>query len=216
MPPPTQQLRQRLPLILFLLVSLALLSATVLTSTDDYSQYAAVAHQDDHQSTRLRVQPNGGLAEDISTSPLSHDETARKRLRVGLAGAGGTKGKQVVGLAADSAGEDLSFTVQRRDHSPPSSSPAHPPHSSSPALSTSPHPAWAYVRTKVDSAASSLGDLILGVFGFDEDDWFGMGDLEGDPSETGIDGGGLASWSESSVYVEVRPLSPSSCSESAR
>ncbi|GAA5850785.1 hypothetical protein JCM9279_003921 [Rhodotorula babjevae] len=210
MPPPTQQLRQRLPLVLFLLVSLALLAATAFTSTDDYSQYAAVGHHDAQQSTRLRVQPDKGPASDISTSSV----TAGKRLRVGLGGAGGTKGKQVVGLAADSTGDDLFFTVQRRDDSFPSSSPAQPPHSSSPALSTSPHPAWAYVRNKLDSAASSLGDLILGVFGFDEEDWFGMGDFEGDPSETGIDGGGLASWSESSVYVErtnsLHPSRPSS------
>ncbi|GAA5892218.1 hypothetical protein JCM8208_001484 [Rhodotorula glutinis] len=213
MPPPTQQLRQRLPLVLFLLISLALLATTIFTSSDDYSQYAALDHHDDQQTTRLRVQPVGTLAEDISLSPQSHDDTAGKRLRVGLAGAGGTKGKQVVGLAAGSAGDDLSFTVQRRDDSSPSSSPAPPPHSS-PAQSSSPHPALAYVRTKLDSAASSLGDLILGVFGFDEDDWFGMGDFEGDPSETGIDGGGLASWSESSVYVErtnsLHPSRPSS------
>ncbi|GAA5937714.1 hypothetical protein JCM3775_002108 [Rhodotorula graminis] len=195
MPPPTPQLRQRLPLALFLLVSLALLASTLFASSAEYSQYAALDQDDHHESTGLRVQPIGSFAEDISPSPLSHDDSAGKRLRVGPAGAGGSKGKQVVGLAAASAADDLSFTVQRRDDS-------------------APHPAWAYVRNKLDSAASSLGDLILGVFGFDEDDWFGMGEFEGDPSETGIDGGGLASWSESSVYVErtnsLHPSRPSS------
>lgn len=57
-----------------------------------------------------------------------------------------------------------------------------------------------------------VGDLVLALFGFDEGDWFedsmSLEEGEGDLRDLGIEGTGLSSWSESSVYVEVSFLSP--------
>ncbi|BGP37076.1 hypothetical protein JCM10449v2_000980 [Rhodotorula kratochvilovae] len=204
--PPPPALRQRAPLAVFLVVALVLLVVAFIAPADDYAQSALAQNLDD--LTPLRVQPLANSA-DLTGSPPSRDEQPGRRLRVGLAGAGSGKGRQVVGLA-DPHGDELAFTVQRGDAAPPSPLPTDP---HSPA-SASHGQTWAYVRQKLDQVATALGDVILGVFGFDEEDWFGLGDVDGDPSGTGIDGGSLASWSESSVYVErtnsLHPSRPSS------
>ncbi|GAA6048076.1 hypothetical protein JCM3770_000179 [Rhodotorula araucariae] len=204
--PPPPALGQRAPLAIFLLVAVVLLVFSLLTPQDDFAQSALARNLDD--LTPLRVQPPASTAGRTAPQP-SPDEHSGRRLRVGLAGAGSGKGTQVVGIT-HAGGDALAFTVQRGETAPPSL-PADP---KAPSPSSSRGQTWAYVRHKLDQVATSLGDIILGVFGFDEEDWFGLGDIDGDPSGTGIEGGGLASWSESSVYVErtnsLHPSRPSS------
>lgn len=67
----------------------------------------------------------------------------------------------------------------------------------------------------------AVGDLVLALFGFDEQDWFdfthegltedeeyqmrelGIEGIGGGTSGGGLSGNGLSSWGESSLYVEV-------------
>ncbi|BGP29200.1 hypothetical protein JCM10296v2_000938 [Rhodotorula toruloides] len=69
------------------------------------------------------------------------------------------------------------------------------------------------VHVKLDGLATSVGDLILGLFGFDEDEWYEC-DGEGGADAFSLEGGGLSTWNESSIYVErsnsLHPSRPSS------
>ena len=71
--------------------------------------------------------------------------------------------------------------------------------------------------TIASNTVDTVGDLVLALFGFDETDWFedsstfdGGEEEESQLREMGIEGTSLTSWSESSVYVEVRFPHPSS------
>jgi len=68
------------------------------------------------------------------------------------------------------------------------------------------------LREMAIGLVDQVGDLVLALFGFDEGDWFedsmSFEEGEGDLRDLGIEGTGLSSWSESSVYVEVSFLSP--------
>ena len=73
----------------------------------------------------------------------------------------------------------------------------------------------------VGKAVDAVGDLVLALFGFDEQDWFdfthegltedeeyqmrelGIEGIGGGTSGGGLSGNGLSSWGESSLYVEV-------------
>ncbi|GAA5997062.1 uncharacterized protein JCM10292_006182 [Rhodotorula paludigena] len=201
--PPT--LRQRAPHLvpaLLFVVGFALLSWGGFFEPG--GEFAESSVQSTHAADvgSLHVQGDGAtLGAHDSSSPVD----AGRRLRVGLAGAGSGKGRQSVQLSDGSKG-DLAFTVQRGD----SAHPLPPPLSRDAGNSAfaASQSRWTRLRTKVEGAVTSVGDLVLALFGFDEEDWFGLGDL--DAGETGIEGGSLASWSESSVYVErTNSLHPS-------
>lgn len=104
---------------------------------------------------------------------------------------------------ADLDADLLEFTVQ---HDRPASKPFAPPHASA-ASTLAPFPRDSFgdtLRLKLDQAATLLGDFLLGLFGIDDGaEWFSEGDYDYETSQSGLDGGALSSWSESSVYVEV-------------
>ncbi|GAA5859846.1 hypothetical protein JCM1840_001762, partial [Sporobolomyces johnsonii] len=122
-------------------------------------------------------------------NPVPSDDPERSRkLRVGLAG-------------------------KDHPHHPSVHLSAPPPPTASPSRSR-----WSYALAQ---GVDRLGDLLLALFGFDEDDWFGLPGIDThddhDLHDLGIQptgSSGLASWSESSVYVErtnsLHPSRPSS------
>ncbi|GAA5989561.1 hypothetical protein JCM10908_000530 [Rhodotorula pacifica] len=131
-----------------------------------------------------------------------------------------TAGKKAVAIGTDSNddGDSLAFTVQRhlRDNHPDPNLPSHS-HASSlpPSAHDSPASLSTQLRLKLDKTATLLGDFLLGLFGIDDGaEWFSEGEFDYETSQSGLDGGTLSSWSESSVYVErtnsLHPSRPSS------
>ncbi|GAA6062321.1 hypothetical protein JCM10212_006873 [Sporobolomyces blumeae] len=130
-----------------------------------------------------------------------------KRLRIGLAGAR-TNGR-ALSEADQAPGLETSHAeTLKHDGTVPVDVAARRPSSRRSTL-----------RGRVESLVETVGDVVLALFGFDEADWFDF-DVErferdvgdGEVGGLGIEGGNgaLASWSESSVYVErTNSLHPS-------
>ncbi|BGP13044.1 hypothetical protein JCM10213v2_000963 [Rhodosporidiobolus nylandii] len=149
-----------------------------------------------------------GAPEYITTSA----EGGRKG-RTGLAGATQTI---LRGGAPDEDDEAaLSFTVQHA--APHSSSPSPPLQSSlsSPPSDTLRHSRlWPALRTHAERGITRLGDLLLGLFGLEDEEWDSeTSGGDGGMKQSGMDSGAgatLAGWSESSVIVErTKALYPS-------
>lgn len=166
-----------------------------LSGDEQFSESAIARH--DAADEAFHVQPSGRHGD----SDASRDEAGRsttRQLRVGLAGAESGKGRQSI-LLLDEPNDELAFAVQHT--SPPARPPLH--FAGSHDKADSRRAFWHMVRVKLDGLATSVGDLILGLFGFDEDEWFDF-EGEGGADAFSLEGGGLSTWSESSIYVEVR------------
>ncbi|GAA5964717.1 hypothetical protein JCM21900_003009, partial [Sporobolomyces salmonicolor] len=172
------------------LVAIVALVAFALTAT-----FVPSHSLDDQRTHALRLHfPHGhrGAAPVPSGDPDSV-EPGRRKLRIGLAG--------------------KDHPHQPSVYLPTPNSTAAPPPTTSP-----PRSRWSYALAQ---GVDKLGDLLLALFGFDEADWFGLpgfdNEDEHDLDELGLQAAGssgLASWSESSVYVErtnsLHPSRPSS------
>ena len=186
--------RRRLPGVTIL--ALCMLTAgwiafAVHAPSPDYTDFES-------QATHLDLAAGQGDANDAGReSGAAPPPTLLHRVRL----VDGT-GKQKLGLAVDSSTADdeaLAFTVQHNMPSSNAFSHASPP-SSRDSLTNK-------LRIKLDRTATLLGDLLLGLFGIDDGaEWFSEGDFDYETSQSGLDGGTLSSWSESSVYVEVSPI----------
>lgn len=189
--------RRRLPGVTIL--ALCMLTAgwiafAVLSPSPDYTDFES-------QATHFDLAAGRGDADDAGRGSGAAPPPGTLLHRVGLAG--GTA-KQKPGLAVESSTADdelLAFTVQ---HENPSSNAfsltsASPPSSRDSFTNR--------LRISLDRTATLLGDLLLGLFGIDDGaEWFSEGDFDYETSQSGLDGGALSSWSESSVYVEVSPF----------
>ncbi|GAA5874115.1 hypothetical protein JCM3774_006745 [Rhodotorula dairenensis] len=133
-----------------------------------------------------------------------------------LAAEAGTAEKVGLVGGSDPDADLLEFTVQH-DRTPASRPFAHNTSaaSASSLSATSRDSFGDTFRLKLDKAATLLGDFLLGLFGIEDGaEWFSEGDYDYETSQSGLDGGALSSWSESSVYVErtnsLHPSRPSS------
>ena len=187
--------RRRLPGVTIL--ALCMLTAgwiafTVLASSPDYTDFES-------QATHFDAVAGRGDSHDASRGSGAAPPTLLHR--IGLAAGAG---KQRVELAVDPSTADdeaLAFTVQH-NNIPSSNAFSHAaaPRSARDSLTNK-------LRIKLDRTATLLGDLLLGLFGIDDGaEWFSEGDFDYETSQSGLDGGTLSSWSESSVYVEVSPF----------
>lgn len=195
--------RRRLPGVTIL--ALCMLTAgwiafTVLASSPDYTDFES-------QATHFDAVAGRGDSHDASRGSGAAPPTLLHR--IGLAAGAG---KQRVELAVDPSTADdeaLAFTVQH-NNIPSSNAFSHAaaPRSARDSLTNK-------LRIKLDRTATLLGNLLLGLFGIDDGaEWFSEGDFDYETSQSGLDGGTLSSWSESSVYVErtnsLHPSRPSS------
>jgi hypothetical protein len=202
---PGHHSRRRLPGVTIL--ALCMLTAgwiafAVLAPSPDYTDFESQATHLDAVAGRGDANDAGrgsGAAAPPPPGTLLH--------RVGLAAG---PGKQRLGLAVDpntADDEALAFTVQ---HDFPSSNAFS--HAASASPPSSRDSVTNKLRIKLDRTATLLGDLLLGLFGIDDGaEWFSEGDFDYETSQSGLDGGTLSSWSESSVYVEVSIPSPDWC-----
>ncbi|BGO98315.1 hypothetical protein RTBOTA2_002288 [Rhodotorula toruloides] len=187
-------------------VGIVLFVAFAGLSGDEQFSESAIARQDAADGA-LHVQRSGSHGD----SDASRDEAGRsttRQLRVGLAGAESGKGRQSI-LLSDEPNDELAFAVQHT--SPLARPPLH--FTGLHDKADSRRAFWHMIRVKLDGLATSVGDLILGLFGFDEDEWFDF-EGEGGAEAFSLEGGGLSTWSESSIYVErsnsLHPSRPSS------
>ncbi|BGP22013.1 PA domain containing zinc finger, C3HC4 RING-type protein [Rhodotorula toruloides] len=202
-PPPAPRRRFVHHLPALVAVGIVLFVAFAGLSGDEQFSESVILRRDAADSA-LHVQ-RGGRHGDSDASRDDAGRSTTRQLRVGLAGAGSGQGRQSI-LLADEPKDELAFAVQH-------SSPPARPHFHYTGKANSRKAFWRMVSAKLDGLATSVGDLILGLFGFDEDEWFDI-EGEGGADAFSLEGGGLSTWSESSIYVErsnsLHPSRPSS------
>ncbi|GAA6040134.1 hypothetical protein JCM8097_002044 [Rhodosporidiobolus ruineniae] len=200
--------RRRLTALLPLVVAVVCLGVLLSAQQGaDYSESTLVPSSD-----AVHVPSTGpSLAvEAASDVPLtkSDDSNYIRKQRIGLAG---NDRQQVITTDTQA---DLAFTVQHPPHSAPHLPLAPAPSSLPPSTKSR---LWALFCHATDRAVTRIGDTVLALFGFDDQDWFGLGELEEELNADGLEGGAagaLAGWSESTVFVErtasLLPSRPSS------
>lgn len=186
--------------------ALALLTAgwiafAALAPAPDYADFQVQrtgARRDAAEHVPARVHRFGsGAAHD--------DHSADEHANAALQGARGHE------VELSTGADRLAFTVQPAGDDKDENSKASSSVRFAPASNTSLN-SW---RIRVDEVASMLGDFLLNLIGLDDGwDLLPEGEFDYDAMQTGIDGGALSSWSESSVYVErtnsLHPSRPSS------
>ncbi|GAA5984789.1 hypothetical protein JCM11641_002741 [Rhodosporidiobolus odoratus] len=198
--------RQRLSALIPLIAAILILSL-VLTNQqkDHYSQSSINLHDNLHDalSTWDGVKPLEQV--DVSSLKLGGQDKVHQGINEAQDSVIDTEQYPKSDRAEDDY-DSLTFTLLRD----PDSSSAYPPVQ----LKSRLYPAFC---SFAERTVTSLGDFLLGVFGFDEDDWFGLAGDRDEVDAEGLEGGAgaaLAGWSESSVSVErthsLYPSRPSS------